>query len=124
MKIKKDNTPPKREEHMEINDIFDLVKSLGLDRSVGEDVMELCRKNDIVSLGLFGSFSRGEQTGNSDIDLLVTFSKGKSLIDHIKIENEFEELLGTKIDMVTEKALSPHISPMVKNELRSIYCEG
>ncbi|WP_340820656.1 nucleotidyltransferase family protein [Methanolobus sp. WCC4] len=109
---------------MEINDIFDLVESLGLDRSVGEDVMELCRKNDIVSLGLFGSFSRGEQTGNSDIDLLVTFSKGKSLIDHIRIENEFEDLLGTKIDMVTEKALSPYISPMVKNELRSIYCEG
>ncbi|WP_211232193.1 nucleotidyltransferase family protein [Methanolobus tindarius] len=49
--------------------------------------MELCRQNDIASLGLFGSFSRGEQNDENDIDLLVTFSKGKSLIDHINIEN-------------------------------------
>ncbi|MDK2824955.1 MAG: uncharacterized protein PWQ44_131 [Methanolobus sp.] len=109
---------------IEINDAFDLAQSLGLDRRVGKDLMELCRQHDIVSLGLFGSFSRGEQQEDSDIDLLVTFSKGKSLIDHIKIENEFETLLGKKVDLVTERSLSPYISPVVRDELRRIYCEG
>ncbi|WP_288069519.1 nucleotidyltransferase family protein [Methanolobus sp.] len=109
---------------IEINDVFDLVQSLGLDREMGKELMELCRQNDITSLGLFGSFSRGEQNDESDIDLLVTFSKGKSLIDHIKIENEFGTLLGKKVDLVTERSLSPYISPMVKDELRRIYCEG
>ncbi|WP_321430621.1 nucleotidyltransferase domain-containing protein [uncultured Methanolobus sp.] len=81
---------------IEINDAFDLVQSLGHDREIGKDLMELCRQNDIASLGLFGSYSRGEQKDDSDVGILVTFSKGKSLIDHIKIENEFEHLLGKK----------------------------
>lgn len=115
---------PLKKNTIEINDAFDLVQSLGLDRKMGKNLMELCRQNDIVSLELFGSFSRGEQTEESDIDLLVTFSKGKSLIDHIKIENEFQNLLGTKVDMITERSLSPHISPMIRSERRRIYCEG
>jgi hypothetical protein len=109
---------------IKIDNAFDLVQSLCHDREMGKELMELCRQNDIASLGLFGSFSRGEQNDESDIDLLVTFSKGKSLIDHIKIENEFGTLLGKKVDLVTERSLSPYISPMVKDELRRIYCEG
>ncbi|MEZ5336617.1 MAG: nucleotidyltransferase family protein [Methanolobus sp.] len=113
-----------KKKNIEINDTFDLAQSLGLDRNIGKDVMELCRQNDITSLELFGSFSRGEQTENSDIDFLVTFSKGKSLIEHLKIENEFEDILGKKVDIVTEKSLSQYISPLIRNELRRIYCEA
>jgi hypothetical protein len=115
---------PFKKNFIEINNAFDLAESLGLNRKIGKDLMELCRQNDIASLELFGSFSRGEQAESSDIDLLVTFSKSKSLIDHIKIENDFEDLLGKKVDMVTERSLSPHISPIIRSELRRIYCEG
>ncbi|WP_319508198.1 nucleotidyltransferase family protein [uncultured Methanolobus sp.] len=114
---------PLKKNAIEINDTFDLAQSLGLDRDVGKELMELCRQNDISFLGLFGSFSRGEQTPNSDIDLLVSFSRGKSLIDHIRIENDLETLLGTKVDLVTEKSLNPYIAPMVRKDLRRVYCE-
>ncbi|WP_406661588.1 nucleotidyltransferase family protein [Methanolobus sp. ZRKC3] len=110
--------PSKRD--IEINNAFDLVQSLGFDRNKGKELLELCRQNDISSLGLFGSFSRGEQTEESDLDLLVTFSKGKSLIDHIKIEENFESLLGKNVDLITENSLSPYIAPMVKKDLRSL----
>ncbi len=105
---------------IQINNAFDLVQTLGFDRSKGKELLELCRQNDIASLGVFGSFSRGEQTEESDLDLLVTFSKGKSLIDHIKIEDNLKSLLGKQVDLVTEKSLSPYIAPIVKKDLQRI----
>ncbi len=111
------------QKNLAINNPYDLAQSLGLDRSIGREVLELCRRNDISFLGLFGSFSRGEQTKESDLDLLVTFSKGKSLIDHIKIEKDLEALLGKKVDLVTENSLSPYIAPVVKKETRGLYRE-
>ena len=108
---------------IQINDAFDLVQILGFERDKGKELLELCRQNDIASLGVFGSFSRGEQTGESDLDLLVTFSKGKSLIDHIKIEENLESLLGKHLDLVTERSLSPYLAPMIKKDLRRILCE-
>lgn len=107
----------------EIHDTFDLVQALGLSRDKAEELLDLCRQNDISSLGLFGSYSRGQQTQNSDIDLLVTFSKGKSLIDHVRAEKAFENLLGKKVDLITERSLSPYIAPMVKTDLKRIYYE-
>lgn len=106
-----------------INDPFDLAQLLGLDRNAGKELIKLCHRHDISSLALFGSFSRGEQTEDSDLDLLVSFSKGKSLIDHIMVENDIGSLLGVKVDLVTERSLSPHIAPMIKNDKLRIYCE-
>lgn len=117
-------TMPLKKNAIEINDIFDLSLSLGLDKDAGNRFMELCRQNDIAFLGVFGSFSRGEQTEDSDLDLLVRFSTGKSLIDHIRIEDSLGSLLGIKVDLVTERSLSPYIAPAVMKEMREIYCEG
>ena len=113
-----------KKNNIEMNNIFDLLQSLSLDAKIEKDLIELCRQNDIASLGLFGSFSKGEQTESSDIDLLATYTKSKSLLKHIKIEMELEKLLGKKVDLLTEKSLSPYIYPTVKKELRIIYFEG
>jgi len=107
-----------------INDPFELAQALNLEKSVGEQLITFCQRNDIAFLGLFGSFSRGEQTRDSDIDLLVRFSEMKSLLDHIRMENELEDLLGTKVDMVTENLLSLYIAPHVQEDLQKLYCEG
>lgn len=106
-----------------INDPFELAQALDLERNVGEQLITFCRRNDIAFLGIFGSFSRGEQTKGSDIDLLVKFSEKKGLIEHIRMENELENLLGTKVDMVTENSLSPHIAPHVQEDLQKLYRE-
>jgi len=50
-------------------------------------------------------------------------SKGKSLIDHIRVEKAFENLLGKKADLITERSLSPYIAPMVKKTLRDSTME-
>jgi len=60
-------------------------------------IIRICRNNDISFLGLFGSYSRGEQNEKSDIDFLANFSRRKSLLDHVRIERELSKVLGIKV---------------------------
>lgn len=108
---------------IEMKDTFDLLQALGLSSDKEKELLDLCKQHDISSLGLFGSYSRGQQTQDSDIDLLITFSKGKSLIDHIRAEKAFENLFGKKVDLITERSLSPYIAPMVKKDVKRLYHE-
>ena len=84
-------------------------------------VADICERNDITYLGLFGSFARSEATTTSDVDLLVRFRTPKSLLDLIRIEREFSERLGRPVDLVTENALSPYLKERVLAEAREIY---
>ncbi|MGH7462583.1 MAG: type VII toxin-antitoxin system MntA family adenylyltransferase antitoxin [Pseudomonas sp.] len=84
-------------------------------------IADLCRTHDIVLLRVFGSVARGEDREGSDVDLLVRFGKRKSLIDLIGIEEEFEQALGRRVDLVTEAALSPFMRDRVLQEARVIY---
>jgi hypothetical protein len=86
-------------------------------------LIKTCRKNNVQKLCLFGSMARGEATQNSDIDLLIKFSKRKSLLDMILLENELTEKIGRKIDLLTESAISPYLKDRINNELVVIYEE-
>lgn len=82
---------------------------------------ELCRKNDIGFLALFGSQARGDSTKTSDVDFLVKFNKTKGLFDIVRIERNLSEALGQKVDLVTENALSPYLKDQVMSEIKVIY---
>ena len=56
-------------------------------------LIEICRKNDVAMIGVFGSVARGEATTQSDIDLLVRFSKGKSLLALVALERQISTVL-------------------------------
>jgi len=85
------------------------------------EFIKICHENDVVMLGLFGSMARGEATDKSDIDLLVKFSKRKSLLEVIRIERELSETLGRKVDLITEAAISPYIRENILHDLEVIY---
>jgi hypothetical protein len=86
-----------------------------------EKLQEICRHNDVTMVGVFGSVARGEATEQSDIDLLVRFSKRKSLLDLVRLEREVAAALGRKIDLLTESAISPYLRDRVRRELQVIY---
>lgn len=71
-------------------------------------------------IGVFGSYARGESRPDSDLDLLVWFSEQKSLLGVIRLERELSELLGVKIDLLTEQAISPHLIDRIRLELKVI----
>lgn len=84
-------------------------------------LIEICRKNDAVMVGLFGSMARGDATPESDIDLLIRFDHRKSLLALIRLERELSAALGRKVDLLTEAALSPHLRDRILSELRVLY---
>jgi hypothetical protein len=71
-------------------------------------------------LGVFGSYARGENTPNSDLDILVEFGVRINLFDLVGLEQELSELLGVRVDLVTERALSPYVRPFVEKDYLSI----
>ena len=84
-------------------------------------LIEICRQNDVSRIGVFGSMARGEANDQSDIDLLVQFSKRKSLLALVALERRLTEALGRKVDLLTEAALSPYLRERIMRELRVIY---
>lgn len=88
-----------------------------------EKIIEICKRNDIEFCALFGSFARGEAKAESDVDLLIRFAKPKSLIGHIGVAHQFEDVLGKEVDLITENELSPHIRENVLRDLTVIYGE-
>ena len=84
-------------------------------------LQEICRRNDVAMVGVFGSMARGEATEESDIDLLVRFSKRKSLLELVRLEREVTTALGRKVDLLTESAISPYLRDRVRRELRVLY---
>ena len=84
-------------------------------------LIELCRTNDVAKLGVFGSMARGEANNQSDIDLMVEFSKPKSLLALVSLERKMSAALGRKVDLLTEAAISPYLRDTIKRDLRVIY---
>ena len=78
----------------------------------------LKERYQVETIGVFGSFARGEQTPKSDIDILVEFSEPNTidLFDFIRLEEFLSRKLGTKVDLVTKRALKPLIKDQILRE--------
>ena len=87
------------------------------------EIIKICKKENISFLALFGSYKNGNATEDSDIDLLIRLKGSQSLFRIIKISREFSRLLHKKVDLLTEKAISPYIKDNILNDLEVIYNE-
>jgi uncharacterized protein len=84
-------------------------------------ILSRLKEFDPQKVGIFGSFARGDNKKDSDIDILVEFKKIPSLLALIKLENDLSEILGTKVDLVTTGALkNKRIKKSIKKDLISI----
>src|SRR5208283_711195 len=83
---------------------------------------ELHQKYSVKEIGIFGSYVRGEQKKQSDIDLLVEFEEPSNitLLDFIRLENYLSEILGAKVDLVEKHTLKPRIGKRVLQEVVNI----
>jgi hypothetical protein len=79
----------------------------------------LLKKNNVKSISLFGSYARGQQTSESDIDFLVEF-KGSSYRNYINLVYSLENIFNKEITVVTLKGLSPYVKPYVLKEAEKI----
>ena len=80
-------------------------------------IVPVLKKNNVVRAGIFGSYARGEQKKNSDIDILVKIDdKDFSLLDLITLEMRLKEILGLNVDLVEYEALHHLLKKRVLNE--------
>lgn len=86
-----------------------------------DNIVSHITKYGAKKVAVFGSYARGDEKPKSDIDILVEFSQRKSLLEHVKIERELSESLGIKVDLLTEKAISPYLIDRIRNEMKVIY---
>jgi uncharacterized protein len=78
----------------------------------------LQKRFGVAKIGIFGSFARGEERPESDIDVLVAFRKGEKTFDNFMgIKFYLEDLYGRKVDLVTEAALKPLIRDPILAEV-------
>jgi predicted nucleotidyltransferase len=71
-------------------------------------------------IAIFGSYARGDEKPGSDIDVLVEFTQRKSLLELIRIERGLSDALGVKVNLLTEKSISPYLIDRVRNEMQVI----
>ena len=99
-----------------------------MDEKIVSPIIQKCKETLAKYYGarlkgviLYGSMARGEARQKSDIDLIVRFSKRKSLLAVVRLERELSEALGRKVDLLTEGALSPYLRERILKEMRVVY---
>jgi predicted nucleotidyltransferase len=71
----------------------------------------------LSELGIFGSYVRGEQNEESDVDVLVDYTEAPDLIELIDLENYLSDNLGMKVDVVTKNGLKPRLKERILSEV-------
>ena len=68
-------------------------------------------------MGVFGSYVRGEQHEDSDVDVLIDFEQSPSLLKFIELENYLSDTIGIKVDLVMKRVLKPRIGENILAEV-------
>lgn len=72
-------------------------------------------------IGIFGSYSRGENSEESDIDILYHFHNSVGIFQLVKLKNQLEKLLNKKVDLVSENYIDERIKPLIYKDLKIVY---
>jgi predicted nucleotidyltransferase len=81
-----------------------------------EEILRLGERHGAHNLRVFGSVARGEAKESSDLDLLVTWEPGRSLLDHSGLVQDLQDLLGIKVHVGTEKSLHWYVRDRILGE--------
>lgn len=91
-------------------------------RAIIEALRHYFSTQPVLKAWLFGSFSRGEETKDSDVDIMVSLDKSKPIgLKFFGMWNDLEELLGRKVDLVSEGTLLPFAQESVERDKILVY---
>ena len=85
-----------------------------------QEILDIAARHGAHNLRVFGSVARGEAGPESDLDILVEMEPGKSLLNHVALMQDLEDLLQRKVDVVSERALHWYIRDRVLAEAISL----
>jgi predicted nucleotidyltransferase len=85
-----------------------------------EQILVIARKYKAENLRIFGSVARGDEKSDSDIDLLVHFKEGASLLDEAGLDLDLNELVGCKFDIISDRAIRGEFKPFILSEAKPL----
>jgi predicted nucleotidyltransferase len=83
---------------------------------------KILKKYKVNKIGIFGSFATGRTKKKSDVDLLVEFDDMIDLFDFVHLNDEIQQILKSKVDLVTPDTIKPYIKPKIMEEVE--WVEG
>lgn len=83
---------------------------------IKRNIIRVLRGHGAVKISIFGSFARGEERPESDIDIIVRFDHKKSLLQLIRIEEEVKIAVNRNIDLLTENSISPYLVDTIRRD--------
>ena len=86
-----------------------------------DKLVSILKKHGAKKIEIFGSYARGEQKETSDLDVIVEFEKRKSLLEIMGIEQELEDALGIKVDLLTRASISPYLIERIEKESKVVF---
>jgi predicted nucleotidyltransferase len=85
-------------------------------RARRHDILGYAADHGARNVRVFGSTARGESGATSDVDLLVEMEPGRSLLDLVGLWQDLEDLLGTRVDVLSDGGVSPHLRERIDAE--------
>jgi len=92
------------------------MSQLDIIRKRRDEILRLAESYGIRRVRLFGSIARGDDRPESDLDVLVDFEPGRSLLDQVGFRQDLEEMLGRSVDVVAEGGISPYLEARILGE--------
>ena len=85
-------------------------------KNVTSKVLPVLKEAGVTKSSLFGSYVRGENRADSDVDILVELPKGNSLLDLVRLEKKVEKALGKKVDLLTYNSVHPLLKDYINKD--------
>ncbi|RAU20516.1 DNA polymerase subunit beta [Paramagnetospirillum kuznetsovii] len=85
-----------------------------------DDILRLAALHGAANVRVFGSVARGDDRDDSDIDLLVHMDDGRSLLDMIRFTRDVQDIVGRKVDVISDGGISPYMRDRILAEARPL----
>ncbi len=80
-------------------------------------IKQITQRVSPTLVGIFGSYARGEENENSDLDILIDFDLKVDLLELIGMEQELSEVLGIKVDLISLRSVNQSLKPYIESDL-------
>jgi len=88
-----------------------------MDQRIRETIKSTLEKYNLKSVSIFGSYARGEENENSDLDILISLNDDLNLLEIIGMEQELEDILGMKVQIITDRSIKPQLKEYIYHDL-------
>jgi predicted nucleotidyltransferase len=91
---------------------------------IQEKIRPVLEEYEVGYAGVFGSVARGDDSPESDVDIVVSMSRPVGVYRFMELKERLEQVLGRKVDLVSRRAVNKYIRPYMERDVATVYGKG